>query len=382
MEQFADLNVPERTLLGPGPSGVDPRVLRAMSAPVIGHLDPVFFRVMNETMELLRGVFETRNELTLPISGTGSAGMEAAVVNLLEPGDRAVIGVHGLFGARLADAAERSGAKVVKVEAPWGSPLDPQALEAALAGGAKLLAVVHAETSTGVLQPLEPVAALARRHGALLLVDAVTSLGGLPVKVDALGIDACFAGTQKCLSAPPGLAPFTAGARALAALDARKAKVASWYLDLTMVRSYWGTERFYHHTAPVTMIYGLREALRLIAEEGLEARYLRHVETWQALVRGLEALGLELLVEREHRLPTLTAVRVPPGVDEAAVRRRLLEQYNIEIGGGLGPLKGKIWRIGLMGHSCRRRHVENLLVALAACLGRKADAALETARGA
>lgn len=382
MERVADLNVPERTLLGPGPSGVDPRVLRAMSAPVIGHLDPVFFRVMNETMELLRGVFETRNELTLPISGTGSAGMEAAVVNLLEPGDRAVVGVHGLFGARLADAAGRIGADVVKVEAPWGRPLDPKAVEEALTGGAKLLAVVHAETSTGVLQPLEPLAALARRYGALLLVDAVTSLGGLSVKVDALGIDACFAGTQKCISAPPGLAPFTLGDRALAALSVRKAKVASWYLDLTMVRSYWGTERFYHHTAPVTMIYGLREALRLIAEEGLEARCLRHVETWQALVRGLEALGLEFLVEREHRLPTLTAVRVPPGVDEAAVRRRLLDEYNIEIGGGLGPLKGQIWRIGLMGHSCCRRHVENLLVALAACLGRKADAALEAARGA
>lgn len=357
---------PARLLLGPGPSEVHPRVLRAMSAPLIGHLDPAFVAMMDEEKALLRLVFATTNALTLPISGTGSAGMEACFVNVVEPGDEVVVGVNGVFGMRMAEVAERAGAVVHRVEAPWGRIIRPEQIEAALrnARRPKLVAIVHAETSTGAWQPLEDVAALAHRHGALVLADCVTSLGGVPVEVDAWGVDLAYSGTQKCLSCPPGLSPLTFGPRALEVLRARKTKVQSWYLDLGLLAQYWGEERVYHHTAPITMNYALREALRLVAEEGLAARFARHRSNHEALVAGLEALGLALAAEEGHRLPMLNAVTVPDGVDEARVRGRLLAENGIEIGGGLGPMKGRVWRIGLMGESSRRSHVLAVLAAL------------------
>lgn len=359
-----ELNPTQRLLMGPGPSNVDPRVLRAMSAPILGHLDPEFLGIMNETMALIRQVFRTENLLTLPMSGTGSSGMETVMVNLLEPGDRAIIGVNGLFGQRLADIAGRCGAEVTIVEAPWGQIIDPEQIESALKQGpAKLVAVVQAETSTGAHQPLEEITTLAHRNGALIVIDTVTSLGGVPVEIDRWDIDAAYSGTQKCLSCPPGLAPVTMGPRALEVLAKRKTKVQSWYLDLTMIQKYWGQERFYHHTAPISMIYALREALRLIIEEGLEARFARHLRNSQALVAGLEAMGLRMFAQEGHRLPVLNAVAVPDGVDELALRRYLLS-LDIEIGGGLGPLKGKIWRIGLMGHTSQPKHVLALLGAI------------------
>lgn len=359
-----ELNPSQRLLMGPGPSNVDPRVLRAMSAPILGHLDPEFLAIMNETMALLRQVFRTENMLTLPMSGTGSSGMETVMVNLLEPGDRAIIGVNGLFGQRLADIAGRCGAEVTVVEAPWGNIIDPEQIESALKQGpAKLVAIVHAETSTGAHQPLEEITALAHQYGALMVVDTVTSLGGVPVEIDRWDIDAAYSGTQKCLSCPPGLAPVTMGPRALESLARRKTKVQSWYLDLSMIQKYWGQERFYHHTAPISMIYALREALRLIIEEGLEARFARHLRNSQALVAGLEAMGLRMFAQEGHRLPVLNAVAVPDGVDELALRRYLLS-LDIEIGGGLGSLKGKIWRIGLMGYTSQPKNVMALLGAM------------------
>lgn len=360
-----------RLLLGPGPSNVHPRVLRAMATPLVGHLDADFIGLMEETKSLLRFVFRTDNHLTFPASGTGSAGMEACLVNLLEPGDEAIVGVNGLFGTRMADIAERAGAKVVRIEAPWGSVIRPEQVEAALAScrRPKLVALVHAETSTGAWQPVAEIAPLVRDKGALLVLDTVTSLGGCPVEIDAWGVDAAYSGTQKCLSCPPGLAPVTFGPRAVEAIRARRTKVQSWYLDLTMLERYWGEERVYHHTAPISMNYALREALRLIEEEGLEERFRRHERNHRMLAAGLEALGLSLAAEPGHRLWMLNAVRVPDGVDEARVRRRLLAEAGIEIGGGLGPLKGKIWRIGLMGESSRREHVLALLAALEDALG-------------
>ena len=361
-----EFNPPERLLLGPGPSEVHPRVLRAMSAPLIGHLDPAFVHMMEEVKALLRTVFATTNPLTIPISGTGSAGMEACLVNLLEPGDEFVVGVNGVFGTRMAEVAERAGAAVRRVEAPWGKIVRPEQIEAALANATrpKLVAVVHAETSTGAWQPIPEIAKVAHVRGALVLVDCVTSLGGAPVEIDAWGVDAAYSGTQKCLSCPPGLSPVTFGARALDALKARKTKVQSWYLDLALLAQYWGDERVYHHTAPITMNYALREALRLVLEEGLEARFARHRKNHEALAAGLAPLGLSLAAEAGHRLPMLNAVTVPDGVDEAKVRRRLLEKDGIEIGGGLGPMKGKVWRIGLMGESSRRTSVLAVLAAL------------------
>ncbi len=361
-----ELAPPERILLGPGPSLVHPRVLRAMAAPLLGHLDPAFVAMMDEVKAMLRAVFATENALTIPISGTGSAGMEACVVNLVEPGDEVVVGVNGVFGGRLAEVAERAGAAVRRVEAPWGRVIRAEQIEAALreTKRPKLVALVHAETSTGAWQPLEDAARLAHEHGALFLVDCVTSLGGAPVEVDAWGIDAAYSGTQKCLSCPPGLAPVTFGARALEALRRRKTKVQSWYLDLGLLAQYWGTERVYHHTAPITMNYALREALRLVLEEGLAARFARHRRNQAALVAGLEAMGLELVAEAGHRLPMLTTVAAPAGVDEARVRGRLLAEHGIEIGGGLGSMKGRVWRIGLMGESSRRRWVFAVLAAL------------------
>ncbi len=368
--RFSDLNPSPRLLLGPGPSMVHPRVLRALATPPIGHLDPEFITIMNEIQELLRFVFETANRLTLPISGTGSAGMEAALCNFIEPGDPVLICVNGYFGERMVDMAARYGAEVHRIDVPWGAIFTARQVEDALrAHPVKLVAIVHAETSTGALQPLEEIAEVTHRYGALLLVDAVTSLGGLPVEVDRIGIDICYSGSQKCLGCPPGLAPITVSPRAEEVLRTRKTRVANWYLDLTMVQKYWGNDRTYHHTAPINMNYALREGLRLIEEEGLQERFARHRRNAQMLWDGLAELGLTLHVPLDHRLPSLTTVRVPEGVDEAAVRRRLLDEYTIEIAGGLGALRGKIWRIGLMGHSSRPENVVALLGALERILG-------------
>lgn len=372
MSSYSDLNTPARLLLGPGPSTVHPRVLKALSHPLVGHLDPQFIKLMNEVQDLLRFVFQTENPMTIPVSGTGSAGMEAALCNFIEPGDPVLIGVNGYFGERLCDMAGRYGADVRRLERPWGEVFTADEVERALRDKpAKLVALVHAETSTGALQPLEGLADVIHQRGGLFLVDCVTSLGGIPVGIDAHGIDIAYSGTQKCLSCPPGLAPVTIGPRARAVLKARKRKVANWYLDLTMIEAYWGSERTYHHTAPISMNYALREALRLIHEEGLEPRFQRHRVHAALLWEGLEALGLRLAVPTDHRLPTLTTVFVPDGVDEAGIRRRLLDEYNIEIAGGLGAYKGRVWRIGLMGYSSRRENVLLVLSALERLLDSK-----------
>jgi len=361
-----DLNPPPRILLGPGPSNVHPRVYQAMMAPILGHLDPDFLRSMDETKDLLRAVFRTQSEETIAISGTGSAGMEAAVANLVEPGERAVVCINGFFGDRIAEMASRYGVEVARVEAEWGRIIEPEAVEAALkaVGRTKAVAIVHAETSTGVHQPLDDIARLAHEHGALLLVDAVTSLGGCEVAVDDWGIDACYSASQKCLSCPPGMAPLTLSPRAADALRSRETKVCNWYLDLTLLDNYWGGKRAYHHTAPITMIYALREGLRLVLEEGLEARVGRHQHNGQALWAGLEAMGLTLHVQEGYRLPVLTTVRIPEGIEDVKLRRALLYGHNIEIGGGLGPLAGKVWRIGLMGISSSPENVLAVLQAL------------------
>jgi alanine-glyoxylate transaminase/serine-glyoxylate transaminase/serine-pyruvate transaminase len=332
----------------------------------VGHLDPEFIRLMEETKALLRLVFQTKNALTFPISGTGSAGMEACLVNLLEPGDEVVVGVNGVFGTRVVDIVERCGAKPVVIEVPWGNVFTPEHVQDTLKRCRRLKAValVHAETSTGAWQPLEETANLVHKAGALFIVDTVTSLGGCPVQVDAWGIDACYSGTQKCLSCPPGLSPVTFSQAAVEVVRKRKTKVQSWYLDLTMIEKYWGEERVYHHTAPISMNYALREALRLVQEEGLEVRFCRHQRNHEALAAGLAALGLTLAAQDGHRLWTLNSVTIPAGVDDATVRRKLLEDYNIEIGAGLGPLRGKVWRIGLMGESSTRSNVLFVLSAL------------------
>ncbi len=362
---FKDLNPPTRLLLGPGPSMVHPRVLRAMATPLIGHLDPQFIALMNEIQDLLRLVFEAPQAFTIPVSGTGSAGMEAALCNFIEEGDPVLVCVNGYFGERLVEMASRYRAQVRRIDVEWGQVFSARQVEEALkAQRAKLVAIVHAETSTGALQPLEEIAEVVHRHGALLLVDTVTSLGGLPVRVEETGVDIAYSGTQKCLSAPPGLAPLAIQPAAQQVLKHRQSKVANWYLDLTLLLKYWGPERTYHHTAPISMNYALREALRLVQEEGLEARFERHRRNAQLLWQGLQELGLEPFVPASHRLPTLTTVKVPAGVDEGQVRRRLLEEYNIEIAGGLGALKGVVWRIGLMGHSSRPENVVTLLGAL------------------
>jgi alanine-glyoxylate transaminase/serine-glyoxylate transaminase/serine-pyruvate transaminase len=336
-----------------------------MSLPLVGHLDPAFLRIMDEAMAMLRQVFQTQNRLTLPMSGTGSAGMETCFVNLLEPGDSVLVGVNGVFGTRMVDVAQRCGAHVDTAEAEWGTALDPEKFRAALAKKHyKMVAIVHAETSTGVLQPLEEISKLVHEHDSLLLVDAVTSLGGAPVNVDGRGIDVCYSGSQKCLSCPPGLSPVTFNERAMAVIRRRRHKVQSWYLDLTMIEKYWGSERVYHHTAPISMNYALHEALRLVLEEGLEARWRRHREVHEFFMQEIQKLGLEPAVAPGIRAPMINAVRVPSGVDDAQVRRRLYEEFNIEIGGGLGPLKGKIWRVGLMGHGARRENVETIITAL------------------
>jgi len=364
-KQFRDIDPGERLLMGPGPSDVPARVLGALSAPCIGHLDPAFLSVMDETQQLLRHLFQTENPLTIPVSGTGSAGMETCFVNLIEPGDEVVVCVNGVFGTRMSDIVGRLGGRLTRVDAPWGRAMDLDAVRKAVRGGnPKVLAVVHAETSTGVYQALDELAAMAKEAGALFLVDTVTSLGGMEVAVDRMGIDAVYSGTQKCLSCPPGLAPISLSPAAMAALESRKSPVVSWYLDMGMVRNYWGAERKYHHTAPVNMIYALREALRIIAEEGLEARWARHRLNHRALVAGIEAMGLSMLVPQAERLPMLNTVRIPNGADDKKVRKALLAEFGIEIGGGLGELAGRAWRVGLMGHSARPKNVFLFLSAL------------------
>jgi len=368
-----ELAPPSRLLLGPGPSMVHPRVLRAMSTPLLGHLDPDFLGIMNEVQAQLRHVFRTTNVFTIALSGTGSAGMEATLVNIIEPGDTVIIGINGVFGGRMADVVERCGGIPIKIEAAWGNVFDPQQIEDALrrAGGVKAVALVHAETSTGAHQPLEGLGALCHRYGALLIVDAVTSLAGVPLEMDTWEIDACFSGTQKCLSCPPGLSPLTFSARALEVVKARKRKVQSWYLDLSLIADYWAEgKRAYHHTAPISMIYALREALRLVLEEGLEARFARHRRNSAALVAGLAIFGCALQAKEGHSLSTLNCVTVPQNTDEALIRKSLLAEFGIEIGGGLGPLAGKVWRIGLMGESSRQEHVMALLSALEQIAGR------------
>ena len=362
---YQTFHPPKRLLLGPGPSPVEDRVLEAMSAPVLGHLDPLFLRCMDDIQDMLRYVFETSNKVTVPISATGSAGMEAALVNIIEPGDEIIVCIHGVFGERMLDIIERAGGKPVIVRAEWGQAIERKNIEAAFdSSKPRALAIVHAETSTGVLQDLSGLADLAHTRNALFIVDAVTSLGGHPVSVDRNGIDVCYSGTQKCLGAPPGLAPITFSERALERIRGRKSKVQSWYLDMTMVEKYWGSDRTYHHTAPISMNYALREALRIVCDESLEARWQRHESNHHALVAGIEAMGLQMNVAKPHRLWSLNAVRVPEGVDDARVRARLLNDSNIEIGGGLGPLKGKIWRIGLMGSGSSRENVLLVLDAL------------------
>lgn len=363
----AELAPPVRLLLGPGPSMVHPRVYRAMSTPLVGHLDPKFLEIMNEVQTLLRWVLQTQNTFTIAVSGTGSAGMEAALVNLIEPGDNVVVGASGVFGNRMCDIVGRAGGKLVKLEVPWGSVFNAGAIEEALKKHApvKAVALVHAETSTGAQQPMDGLGKLCHEHGALLVVDTVTSLGGVPVTVDAWQADAVYSGTQKCLSCPPGLAPLTLSPRALEAIRARKTKVQSWYLDCGMIADYWAEgKRVYHHTAPITMVYALREALRLVAEEGLEPRFARHRRNSAALMAGLGALGARPQAAEGHRLPSLNCVTVPDGIDEGALRKALLSEYNIEIGGGLGPLAGKVWRIGLMGESSRQENVLGVLAAI------------------
>lgn len=365
-----ETETPRRILLGPGPSNVHPRVLRAMSTPLVGHLDPVFIGLMEETKTLLRRVFQTGNALTLPISGTGSAGMETCFVNLVEPGDEVVVGVNGVFGTRMADVVERCGGTPVVIETEWGRVFTPDDVRAGLARCTrpKLAALVHAETSTGAWQPLDGMAQTVHDAGALLLVDAVTSLAGCPLKIDEWGIDACYSGTQKCLSCPPGLSPVTFSPAAQDAMRKRQHKVQSWYLDLSMLEKYWGEDRVYHHTAPISMNYALREALRLVCEEGLEARYRRHERNHRALAAGLAALGMGLAAQDGHRLWMLNSVTIPDGVDDRSVRRQLLETHGIEIGAGLGAFAGRVWRIGLMGESSTQANVELVLDALESVL--------------
>ncbi|MEM1415580.1 MAG: alanine--glyoxylate aminotransferase family protein [Myxococcota bacterium] len=380
-----ELDPPARVLLGPGPSDVPARVLRALAAPTVGHLDPYYLEVMDDVRARLQRCFGTESPLTFPISATGMAGMEACLANLLEPGDAMLVCVNGVFGGRMVDVAKRLGATVHVVEAPWGEVFAAEAITAALEAHPEVacVGIVHAETSTGAHQPLEELGELVHAHGALLVVDAVTSFTGAPLEVDAWGIDACYSGSQKCLSAPPGLSPVTFSARAIARMERRRTKVASWYLDTSMLRAYWqgeGGKRSYHHTAPVNMTYALREALRLVEEEGLEARFARHRRHHAALRAGLEAMGLSYVPARS--LPMLNCVRIPEGVDDAAVRGRLLADFGIEIGGGLGPFAGKAWRIGLMGASCTRRNVSLVLGALGTLLSRSGQEAADAAYAA
>jgi alanine-glyoxylate transaminase/serine-glyoxylate transaminase/serine-pyruvate transaminase len=351
--------------MGPGPSDVHPRVLQALAAPTVGHLDPYYLQLMNDMQEMLRSVFRTKNPMTMAVSATGSAGMESTVVNLIEPGDSMIVCVNGVFGERMADVAGRAGAKVTRVERPWGEVFTPDDLKKQLASSRpKVVGIVMAETSTGAWQPMEEIAKLVHEHDALLLVDAVTALGGVPVEVDQWQIDAIYSGSQKCLGCPPGLAPVSFSSRAMDVVMGRKTKVQSWYLDVSMLAKYWGNERVYHHTAPINMTYALYEALRIVHEEGLDNAFARHKLNHRALKAGLAALGIRYATQEGHELPQLNAVLIPTGVDDARVRKELLDRFGIEIGGGLGAFKGKAWRIGLMGHTSRSKNVLLLLAAL------------------
>jgi alanine-glyoxylate transaminase / serine-glyoxylate transaminase / serine-pyruvate transaminase len=363
---------PVRTLMGPGPSDVNPRILEAMSRPTLGHLDPVFVDFMDEVKELLQYALQTKNRLTLPVSAPGSAGMEACFVNLVEPGDKVIVCQNGVFGGRMKENVERTGATAIMVQDDWGTAVDPNKVEAALKANpdAKIVAFVHAETSTGALSDAKTLCALAKKYNCLTIVDAVTSLGGVELDVDAWGIDAIYSGTQKCLSCTPGMSPVSFSDRAVEVIKNRKTKVQSWFLDMNLVMGYWdgGAKRAYHHTAPINSLYGLHEALVILKEEGLQNAWARHAHHHRALVAGIEAMGLSFVVKPGDRLPQLNSVTIPPGIDEAMVRKQLLEQYSLEIGAGLGSLAGKVWRIGLMGFACNQKNVLFCLGALDAVL--------------
>jgi alanine-glyoxylate transaminase/serine-glyoxylate transaminase/serine-pyruvate transaminase len=362
---------PQRLLLGPGPSPIDPRILQAFTRPTLGHLDPQFLVLMDQVRDMLRQVFRTKNDLTFAVSGTGTAGMETCLANLIEPGDEVLVCVQGYFGARMADIAGRVGGKVKVLNATWGEGFTPEQVEAALEGmKPKVVAFVHAETSTGYRQDVPELVEVAHAKGALAVVDAVTSLGGIPVEVDGWKIDAIYSGTQKCLGGPPGLAPVSFSPRAVEAIDRRKTKCVSWYLDMSLVRKYWGAERAYHHTAPINNVYGLHESLRLVLEEGLEARWTRHRAAHERFVEGLKPLGIDLVVPPGKRLPQLNAIRIPAGFEDKPVRKQLLEEAGIEVGGGLGDFAGKVWRVGLMGYGARPEVVDQALGALGKVLKR------------
>lgn len=368
-KSYRDLDPPERLLLGPGPANAEPRVLRAMASPVLGQFDPLFTGYMNDVVELQRYVFQTANERCFPVSGSSRAGLEAVIGSLVEPGDRVLVGVCGRFGLLLEDLVKRAGGEALLVEAEWGRVIEPEAVQAELARSRpKVAAFVHGETSTGMCQPLVELARLCQRYEALLVVDAVPSLGGVALEIDTLGIDACAAGLQKCLGGPSGMAPVTYNARAEATMRGRKTPISSNYLDLTQLGSYWSPERWNHHTAPTSMVYAIREALRIIYEEGLERRFERHRLVGGALCAGLEAMGLELFGDRQHALPVITPVVIPDGVDDQQTRSMLLDEFGIEIGAAFGPLQGKVWRIGTMGYNARLSNVLLLLGALEQCL--------------
>ncbi|MCP4724906.1 MAG: alanine--glyoxylate aminotransferase family protein [bacterium] len=373
MKNYETLDPPERILMGPGPSDVHQRVLKALSATTIGHLDPEFLKVMDDVKELLRWIFQTENELTIPISATGSAGMETCFANVFERGEKVLIGVNGVFGMRMTQVAKKYGLIPITFDTPWGEIIDPDAITALLETeeGVAGVAVVHAETSTGACQPLEEIGSICKKHNVIFLVDTVTSLGGIPVEVDNWNIDACYSGTQKCLSCPPGLSPVTFSQKALDKMDARRTEVETWYMDLTMIRKYWTEDdRAYHHTAPINMNYAIREALIMLYEEGMDSLFKRHKLNSSALLSGLAELGIEPQVEEQYRLPQLNAVKIPDGVDDKAVRSSLLNKYGIEIGAGLGPLAGKIWRIGLMGNSSNEKNVVYFLSSLEQIMGK------------
>lgn len=356
---YEELRPPERLLLGAGPSNVDPRVLRVLSSPIVEHLDPYFSKIMDDTVDLLRYTFNTKNRITLPISGTGSAGMESAVCNLVENGDEVVVCTNGYFGDRLGEMVRRYGGKCITVEAEWGKIIEKEDVEKALSeSNAELITIVHGETSTGILQPLQEISKVAKENDALLLVDAVTSLGGCEVQVDDYGIDACYSASQKCLNCPPGLAPITVSEKAMEKIRNRKTVIQSWYFDLALIEEYWlEKNRKYHHTAPISLVYGLREALRLLYEEGLEEMWRRHKRNSSALISGIEAMGLEMYADKEHWCPALNAIAIPEGIEDLKVRRKLREKFNITVSGGLGRLGGMVWRVGLMGVNSNERSV-------------------------
>ena len=367
MSSYKEFIPKHRVLMGPGPSNVNQRVYEALAKPIIGHLDPQFLEIMDDIQNLLRFVFQTENPFTIAISGTGSSGMEACLINVLEKNDKVVIGRNGVFGERLSDVAQRNGCEVISIYEDWGKAIDPNKVRETLKDNpdAKAFVVVHAETSTGVWQPMDDIAQICKENNTLLIMDAVTSLGGLAVEIDKWGVDVCYSGTQKCLSCPPGLSPITFSPKALDILNNRKTKVQSWYLDMSMISNYWSDKsRAYHHTAPINMNYALRECLRIIHEEGLQNRFKRHMDNHKLLLSGLLDLGFEPFVEEGLRLPMLNSVKIPSNVKDAEIRTKLLNEYNLEIGGGLGNLKGKVWRIGLMGDSCQKIYVNYLLSAL------------------